>query len=402
MSDEVKPERKLGRLKRAVQFHAVQGYAGIVQLLAGGVLASLVIWATGAFHRDVPGPEREIHIPGPTVTVSGPVIVLGQNGEEARATGWHDDPAQVQAVAATLPIKGFADTPAGQAVEVRDHVYLWDAPRKVLGTDIPAANQGGVGSCVAFGAMTAAEYLLVMQILSGQATEFKSVSPEVIYGGSRVQIGKGQIRGDGSTGVWAAKWCSEYGLVPKGKHGTIDLTNYSESRCRDYGNRGCPAELVPIARQSPVRSVAPIRNPDEARKALDSNYTITIASNVGFGPTGGNVRDADGFLRPSGTWAHQMCIIGYQTGRRPGFYIMNSWGPDWVRGPKGAGNPPDGGFWADESAVARILAQGDSWAYSDAAGFPRRKLDWNFIHLPAPRERLTFARRIAPCSSLAF
>ena len=73
-----------------------------------------------------------------------------------------------------------------------------------------------------------------------------------------------------------------------------------------------------------------------------------------------------------------MAILGYRSDR-PGFFIQNSWGADYFRGPLGAGDPPDGGFWADESVVAGMLAQGDSWAFADATGFPPRpvdKLDW--------------------------
>jgi len=58
---------------------------------------------------------------------------------------------------------------------------------------------------------------------------------------------------------------------------------------------------------------------------------------------------------------------------------MNSWGKDWVKGPKGIGNPPDGGYWASWDDVNRILSQGDSYAISDLTGFPKRKInadDW--------------------------
>ena len=41
------------------------------------------------------------------------------------------------------------------------------------------------------------------------------LSPEVIYGGSRVEIGGGRIRGDGSIGAWAARWVRDYGVVPR-------------------------------------------------------------------------------------------------------------------------------------------------------------------------------------------
>lgn len=288
------------------------------------------------------------------------------------ATGWIDDPVEVQAVLEQLPIREFDDTPAYKAAQQNDHVYLWEAAYKVLARPPPAKNQGGVGSCVAFGAATAVEYLMLSQIASGGQQEFHELSTEVIYGGSRVQIGGGRIRGDGSTGAWGARWVNEYGNVARGIHGQHDLRTYSESLCRQYGSRGVPADLIPIAKQSPVKGITLVRTAEQAAAALDSRYTISVASNQGFTMQ----RDSQGFCSPRGTWMHQMAILGYQRGARPGFWIQNSWGANAHTGPKGNGNPPDGGFWADWNVVDRMLRQGDSWAYSDAAGFPKRQIDW--------------------------
>jgi hypothetical protein len=319
-----------------------------------------------------------------------PPPLVAENTDHA--TGWVDDPNAVETVLQTLPVRAFRATPAGQVDAVPDHVYLWEAPKKVRGSHIPTRDQGQIGSCVPFGAACAVEYLECVQIAAGQGAEFHDLSQEVIYGGSRIQIGGGRVRGDGSTGAWAAQWCQKYGVVARGRYGSIDLTSYSVARCRDYGNRGCPKELEPVARQSPVKQIAQVRNFDDVKKALASGYTVTVASSVGFGPTGGNVRDRDGFLKAAGVWEHQMCFIGYQTGARPGAYCMNSWGTTWVSGPTGPGDPPPGGFWIDARTVDRMTAEGDSWAYSDATGFPSRKLDWVIRAEP---------RRFGPADGLA-
>lgn len=398
MSDE----KKDGRLKTIGRFACRQAAAGVVQFIAVlgfGVLLCVVL---RPFEREV-----KTEIPGPTITVTVPVLVAGGDDPNAPGPmGWTDDPSQVEAIATTLPFKVFSDTPAGQAQdELPDRAFLWEYATKVLGKPIPTRNQGGVGSCVAFGAAGAVEYLMVLQIAFGAKEEWKEVSQEVIYGGSRVQIGGGQIRGDGSVGAWAAKWLKDYGVVPRGVYpGGIDLTKYSESTCRDYGERGCPKSLEPIAKLRPVREITRVPTTKDALKALASRYPLTIASNVGFGQRGPYVRDRDGVLRASGTWAHQMFVIGYVKHPARGwlFCIMNSWDKDWVSGPAGAGNPPPGSFWCDEPTMQRILSAGDSWAFSSLNGFPLRRLDWFIHNLPAPHERLTIVRRNDPCSSLAF
>ncbi len=305
--------------------------------------------------------------------------------------GWHNDPDAVQQIIQQLPIKSFSETPAFRGDEP-NQVFLWEAARKVLGHPVPCRNQGSVGSCVSFGCVAVVENLMCKQIVDGNSQEFKDLAQEIVYGGSRVEIGGGKIRGDGSVGAWAAQWCQKYGVVARGVYGTVDLSKYSEQTCRQMGRNGVPKNLEDIARQQPVKSITPVTNVDECRKALASGYPVTVASDQGFSMT----RDRDGFCRAQGTWGHQMAILGYQKGNRPGFWIQNSWGPDAFSGPVGAGSPPDGGFWADERVVARMLSQGDSWAYGDLEGFPARQLnDW-FTRMPKPKQLSETLFALAP------
>lgn len=327
---------------------------------------ALVVGAfAGFFLRPAPAPQALIQ--------SVPVPV--------GSMGWVSDPEAVAAVVASLPVKSFSDTPAFRGPEP-DQVFLWEAARKALGKLIPCRNQGAVGSCVSFGSACAIEYLECVQIaVEGRQEEYKDISQEVIYGGSRVQIGGGRIRGDGSVGAWAVQFGQKYGEVARGKYPGIDLTAYSEQTCRQMGRNGVPADLLTVAKDRIIKSGTPVKNIEECRKALASGYPVTVASDQGFSMS----RDRDGFAAARGTWGHQMCILGYQKGLRPGFWIQNSWGSDAFSGPAGAGNPPDGGFWADANVVEGMLEQGDSWAYADLNGFPRRQLDDWFTRLPIKR-----------------
>lgn len=222
--------------------------------------------------------------------------------------GWVRDDDQVAALVAALPDgeKRFADTPAGRAaLGPDDDVYLWDAARSVAGDVLPARDQGQVGSCVAFGTAAAVEHLLMIQIARDRrdgrrAGEFRELATEVVYGGSRVEVGGGRIRGDGSVGAWAARWVKEWGVVPRGTHGRHDLTRYDEARCRQYGARGVPDELEPLARESPVKAVSQVRTAAEAVQALRQGYPLIVCSDQGFDMA----RGSDGFAAPRGTWMH--------------------------------------------------------------------------------------------------
>jgi hypothetical protein len=306
-------------------------------------------------------------------TAPDPRPAAGQGGgDPVHGQGWVDDPAAVREVVATLEFKDFKETDAWKAVSDEEYTYLWALAKKTLGKHIPTRNQGSVGSCVSFGWACGAEYLQVAQIATGKAEKFKDLAQEVIYGGSRVQVGGGKIRGDGSVGAWAAKFVKDWGVVPRGKYEKYDLTAYSVQTCREFGSKGCPKDLEPVAKNHPIRSVVPIKSAAEAKKAIQSYYPIPVCSMQGFAST----RDADGSARASGSWAHCMCILGYRTKPREQFFIMNSWGETWISGPLGPGDPPAGGFWAEASVIDKMMKQNDSFAVSDMKGFPARKLDW--------------------------
>ena len=241
-------------------------------------------------------------------------------------------------------------------------------------------------SCGCFGTASAIEHLLCVQAANGANEDYRDLVQEVIYGGSRVEIGGGKIRGDGSIGAWAAKFVSQYGVVPRGTHGTRNLSAYSESLCREFGRSGVPDDLEAIAKQHPVRSVALVRSWSECQAAIRNGYPIAVCSNQGFAMT----RDRDGFCAPRGTWYHCMAIVGIRGGARPGAFVLNSWGANAHTGPLGLGDPSPAGFWADATVVDRMLRQGDSWAFSDAVGFPARKLNWY-----AARPDLRFKARAA-------
>ena len=286
--------------------------------------------------------------------------------------GWIENKEAVKQTLNRLANPLFLTSKAAtSSTTLPDEIFLWDAAIKVLGHVLPGRNQGDVGSCVSFGTASAIEYTMLNEIVLGQLEEYKDLCQEAIYGGSRIEIGKGQVSGDGSIGSWAAEFVEQYGLVARGVYKDYNLESYDETRCRLWGRDGLPDDLEPEAKKHPVKTVSMIRSYDEAKKALASGYGISVCSNQGFTMD----RDKDGFARPMGSWGHCMAIIGYQT-KRPGCFILNSWGDDSHTGPVGLGNTPVAGFWADAKIVDRMLAAKDSWAFSCVEGFPVRKLNY--------------------------
>lgn len=291
--------------------------------------------------------------------------------------GWVRDDEAVEAVQASLPFPVAGDTPAGQVEDIPDHVYLWDVARVVNGGLIPPRNQGQVGSCVSFGTARAVEYSMCAEIAVGEPESFMDLCTEVIYAGSRVEIGGGRLRGDGSVGAWAADWCRKYGILGrleyKTEKATYDLRQYSEARCKSWGSTGVPNDLEPLAKAHPIRQTTQVKTWEEAKRMLASGYGIAVCSGQGFSMK----RDANGVAKASGSWAHCMCLCGYhiEGGKEYG-RIDNSWGASAHTGPTGWGNPGPEGFWAEAAVISKMLAEKDSWAFSSVDGFPVKKLRW--------------------------
>jgi hypothetical protein len=248
-----------------------------------------------------------------------------------------------------------------------------------------------LGDCVSHGMAGAAQALMATDIcVRGERELWKGlVATEPIYAGSRVEVGKGRLGSDdGSMGAWAAKWVTDWGVIIRGKYGTIDLSQYQPSLASKWGmpKAGCPDELEPIAKEHPIKTASLVTTYEQARDAIANGYPVSVASDVGFDDDNrGNangIRDAEGFLTPRGTWYHQMFFVSVDDAyRRPGLLCVQSWhvaGKPWGSGPK-RNDQPDGTFWVDADACDRMLGQQDSFGYSGFEGFPAQALDHMLI-----------------------
>lgn len=236
-----------------------------------------------------------------------------------------------------------------------------------------------VHNCVSMGTAQAVNLLKATEIvLSGEFEEWiASTSTEDIYGGSRIQIGNGQLGyGDGSIGAYAAEYVNKYGTLIRKKYGDIDLTIYSGQRAREWGSprKGTPEILLPYAKEHIVKTITQVRTYEEARDAICNGYPVTVCSNYGFSST----RDSDGFASSQGTWPHCMVFGGADDGfKRPGLLCINSWGK-WNSGPT-RHEQPEGSFWIDASICNRMLGANDSWAFSNFDGFKPQELNLRIV-----------------------
>lgn len=210
--------------------------------------------------------------------------------------------------------------------KVATHVYCLD----VENDHSFIANSYSVHNCVAHSFGLGTDVLTAVQILMHLKPErwVTKCATELIYAGSRIEVGGGRIRGDGSMGVWAAEFIKDWGILLRLPYldGAYDFTEYSGAKARQLGRRGqgVPDELEPLCKLHPVKTCSIVRSWEECRDAVANGYPVAMSSSVGFNST----RDRDGFLRRSRRpWYHSMIILGIDDAyRRPGALVQNSWG----------------------------------------------------------------------------
>ncbi len=326
--------------------------------------------------------ERKIEVPVPVPQL---------DEFEPSRMGWLRDDETIRANLDPAKTLHFVTTPAGRAALGDEDVFLYRVVRSVnsRGSDwYPNVNQQSVGCCVGCGFKHGCDVVQATAIAAGAGFEWKAAAVEAIYAGSRVEVGRGQIRGDGSMGAWASEWLkSRGGLIPMEKLGKYDLTTFSPARARQWGTSGVPDELEADAKKHAVKGAALVTTSTDVKRSLMQGYPVAVCSTVGFNNRDGSVgtRDAQGFIGPRGTWPHCMCFIGWRNGSRPGALCLNSWGDQAHGGPVWPEDAPLAAFWVDASVVDRMVSQGDSFALADVAGFPARTPDW-FIHAEPKRE----------------
>ena len=287
--------------------------------------------------------------------------------------GWVCDPLAVEKVIKADGIKSLAEAIGPQsgdrAVRTDLTVYL----KKVYG-DTWHLHQGSCGSCVAFGAALACDILTSIQIIdNGMEKPAGRTDPMTIYWGSRVEIGGSKLWGQGSVGAWAAKYLKDYGVIPQAHYPEMDLSKYDASVCCGGRARsGVPDSLETIARQHPVKAYAQVNTFEELATAIENGYPVTVASDQGFSKQ----RDADGFARPQGSWAHQMCVVGVRHDK-PGALVANSWGAYYTGGPADMSPATK---WVAAATIEHMFRSGDSFALSDLTGWERKGLNYGRLN----------------------
>lgn len=260
----------------------------------------------------------------------------------------------------------------------KDRTLLTDLVVKVNGSWTHLVQ--GTNDCTAFGAGHCLSVLKAYNCLKFNEEWQPTIITELVYSGSRCEIGRFAWRGQGgASGAATAQCCKVMGVLPRGKYLNFDFTNYSASLADKLGEQGTPDSIEPLLKEHPVKTVSLVTDTEVALDLISNNYPLTIASRRGFegrkDRNGRLLRDSDGCLKAGGSWPHQMSCVAYdRSPRRPKIGLANSWPADGMTGP--LDGLPEGCFWIDMNDFQIMLNDSDSFVYSDYVGFPSKPLNW--------------------------
>lgn len=299
--------------------------------------------------------------------------------------GWRPDVRRSQDFAAANgSVRGVAPHLLRTA---HKDVFLWLALLMVM----PHWRRGSqkIGDCVSWGAELAVTCLMAIQAAKGTARWIAEAATEPIYGGCRVEaLGKREDRGgDGAFGAAAAKWLRDWGVILRvdmredTNNPEHDLRVYSGAKAKAWGRYGCGGKddndmLDGAARLAPVQHVVLCDDVESAAAGVSNGYPLTIASSAGFGQM---VRDKHGIVRRSGSWMHQMVVLGVRwRGGEPQFRVFQSWGKSCSGPDPGIRDQAisDCSWWITAEDMEFILRTGDCWLMGDVKGLPPQRIDF--------------------------
>lgn len=244
----------------------------------------------------------------------------------------------------------------------------YEAAKTVLGTDAEKLIQWQPrGTCGGRAGSAAIDFVQCILIASGKRARFKHASHAFLYWQARkkYRMDRGSPSDEGNDGVAGGsipEILTSVGVDTRDETG--DLNWYGpgsdDLACQWGAGKIEPSlarQLEQYATDNVVTEWAPVRSAQELADGIAAGG-IGIGSDMqGFTMT----RDAAGFCRPQGQWAHYQIRVSVGVwGGRKGFGYWQSWGKDTPQGTLLPGHPGNC-FGVEFAAQDRIVKSGE-WA----------------------------------------
>jgi hypothetical protein len=239
----------------------------------------------------------------------------------------------------------------------------------------------GVHNCGGRAGSRSAEILQCVLIANGKRAKFHTVSHAWLYYLARKKYGM-LGGGDGVAGGSIPPVMGDQGLLHREESGDTQWAGRSSDDLASKWGGGRLSQsdesvFLALAKDNLVTAVTQVRSAAELADALASGGVCCQSDMQGYSMT----RDADGFCRAQGQWAHYQVRSGIvvTTRGRKGFAYDQSWGDDTPDGPRLEGYPGNcfGVDWDVQDQLCRndevhVLFAMDLWDL-ESGGFD---LEW--------------------------
>jgi len=199
----------------------------------------------------------------------------------------------------------------------------------------------------------------------------KKSSTDAIFAGGRNMVHSGAEKFGGVPASWCIEYLQKYGNLLRLKYGKYDLRPYNARTVQYWANKKIPMVLWAEAKKHPLVKAKLITSWTMLRAAITSRHPVIFCARMG---ADNSERDKEGFLNPSGRWAHAWLVAGIDDEyKRPGALLINSHGSGWGSGPK-RHDQPNGSVWVDAAVLDKHLkAFRDSYALIKYRGYKKRE-----------------------------
>ena len=285
--------------------------------------------------------------------------------------GSYCDPDDTRKLLAQLPQPLFGDSLFGDGKGKLSLAYKAVVAFEKQAGRNPYDETQTTGDCVSHGVRGAAD------VARANDPDIKTDSDWIDRSATEPLYGARGHGGQGASCSQIVRWAHLTGGLMLRKNYpdlSLDLTRYNAATGIRWGTSGVPANVTSEAAKHRVTTISLVTTWQQARDAIANGYGLVCCSGVGFNKQ----RDSKGMLYPSGSWAHAMQWHGADDTHADGcrFCVQNSWGWNWVSGPK-VHDQPEGSFWISQSVAQTMIDAGGTYAVSNVVGFPRRQLkDW--------------------------
>lgn len=254
----------------------------------------------------------------------------------------------------------------------RQRVVLDSHLLRVGGGTWPWHGPQQTGDCAAQAIAGAIEIDTAVQSEIDRRLMWRAVNRGAIYGGGRVTIGKGAIRGDGLVPSWGLQYVDEFGILWQDEPG---VPPYSGAQMNDWGRNGVPTKFLALMKPFAGLQYARCSSAQDVCNAINAGHPVPFGS-MQWGTDLIKLIEGRNVAFDTTNWPHAQIVTGYDGTLKNGqrlFRVLNSWGPNAHTPQSQMPGDHPGAYYITWETMDQICREGMTFALSGSNGFRKRR-----------------------------